>query len=50
MLQYCPQVNSLPMVVGFGRAFLKRMIKLAKATKEYHYKVRLNRDFRSDLQ
>ena len=38
------------MVVRFGQAFLRRMIELAKATKEYHHKVRLNRDFRSDLQ
>lgn len=38
------------MVVRFGRAFLRRMIELAKATREYHHMVRLNRDFRSDVQ
>ena len=37
-------------VVRFGRAFLRRMIELAKATKEYHHRVCLNRDFRSDIQ
>lgn len=38
------------MVVRFGRAFLRRMIELARVTKEYHHQVRLNREFRSDLQ
>ena len=38
------------MVVRFGRAFLRRMIELAKSTREYHHMVRLNRDFRSDVQ
>ena len=38
------------MVVRSGRVFLRRMIELAKLPKEYHHWVRLNWDFRSDLQ
>ena len=38
------------MVVRHGRVFLRRMIELAKQVREYHHFVRLNREFRSDLQ
>ena len=37
-------------VVHFGRCFLRRMIDLATSVTELHHHVRLNREFRSDLQ
>ena len=43
-------LQHVTLVVRLGRAFLRRMIDLAKATKEYNHQVRLNREFRSDLQ
>ena len=36
-------------VVKPGRTFLRRMISLATSVRELHFKVRLNRSFRSDL-
>jgi hypothetical protein len=33
-----------------GEAFLRRMINLASAVRQLHYKVSLKRSFRSDLQ
>ena len=38
------------MVVRFDRVFVCRMIELAKAAKEDHHFLRLNKEFRSDLQ
>ena len=36
-------------VVKPGRTFLRGMISLATSVRELHFKVRLNRSFRSDL-
>lgn len=49
LLSLVGMLQHATMVVRLGRAFLRRMIELAKATKEYH-QARLNREFRSDLQ
>ena len=38
------------MVVRFGRIFVRRIIELSKLAKEDHHFVRLNKEFRSDLQ
>ena len=37
-------------VVRFGRCFLPRMIDLSSTVSELHHHIRLNREFRSDLQ
>ena len=37
-------------VVRFGRCFLRRMMDLSTSVPELHYHIRLNREFRSDLQ
>lgn len=37
-------------VVPSGRSFLRRMIELAKVAKQLHHHIRLNADFRSDLE
>ena len=37
-------------VVKPGRTFLRRMINLAATVRELHYKIRLNKSFRSDLE
>ena len=37
-------------VVRFGRCFLRRMIDLSSSVSELHHHIRLNREFRSDLQ
>ena len=37
-------------VIRFGRCFLRRMIDLSTTAHELHHHLRLNREFRSDLQ
>ena len=38
------------MVIRFGRYFLRRMIDLSATVPKLHHHLRLNREFRSDLQ
>ena len=49
LLSLIGQLQHACCVVKPGRSFLRRMIELARITKELHHRVRLNRGFRSDL-
>lgn len=50
LLSLIGQLQHACCVVKAGRSFLRRMIDLASSVRELHYKVRLNKGFRSDLQ
>ena len=50
LLSLIGQLQHACCVVRPGRSFLRRMISLSSTVKEPHYRVRLNREFRSDLQ
>ena len=50
LLSLIGQLQHACCVVRPGRSFLRRMIGLAKVARELHHRIRLNKDFRSDLQ
>ena len=50
LLSLIGQLQHACCIVRPGRSFLRRMISLSSTVKELHYRVRLNREFRSDLQ
>lgn len=49
LLSLIGQLQHACCVVKPGRTFLRRMINLASTVRELHFKVRLNKSFRSDL-
>ncbi len=50
LLSLIGQLQHACCVVKPGRTFLRRMISLSASVKELHYRVRLNKEFRSDLE
>lgn len=50
LLSLIGQLQHACCVVKPGRSFLRRMINLSTTVREQHYRIRLNKGFRSDLQ